>query len=349
MVVKKTKRNIRNRRKTKRKQRGGDLYEVTRFEDGGVNLFNIMKKTPEHESKEYINHGLTQDNIKIIPFFSRKAKIDNLLPGMDDRGVKLFNLFTGKKNGAITTKRKVMYSHRTEDKLLFELNKLFLTQINLEDDFTKEIIRALTKKDLYKKVWALRLLVYLYLGKEGTEPDDKDINTLIQEQKDSPDDILLTPIFDSKLSVDSIPEQSNGKTYYQAFFNDIKQVFGLDPNVLKISTNIYSNGLLQKCYDDISSEDIKSIMNKLSANDRKKYSLIYSENDRDTYDNIRYLLINTSIISNKMTGKMDAEALITPGVREADRLNVIATQEEKARQDALLAILAVMARPLPVR
>jgi hypothetical protein len=348
MVVKKTKRNIRNRRKTKRKQRGGDLYEVTRFEDGGVNLFNIMKKMPEHESKEYINHGLTQDNIKIIPFFSRKAKIDKLLPGMDDRGVKLFNLFSGKKNDAITTKRKVMYSHRTEDKLLFELNQLFLTQINLEDDFTKEIIRALTKKDLYKKVWALRFLVYLYLGKEGTEPDDKDINTLIEEQKNNPA-ILDNPFFDPALSVDSIPEQSNGKPYYQAFFNDIKQVFGLDPNVLKISTNIYSNGLLQKCYDDISSEDIKSIMNKLSANDRKKYSLIYSENDRDTYDNIRYLLINTSIISNRMTGKMDAEALITPGVREADRLNVIATQEEKARQDALLAILAVMARPQPVR
>jgi hypothetical protein len=314
-----------------------------------------MKKMPEHESKEYIKHGLTQDNINIIPFFSRKAKIDNLLPGMDNRGVKLFNLFAGKKNDNIKTKRKTMYSHGTEDKLLFELNRLFLTQINLEDDFTKEIIRALTKKDLYKKVWALRLLVYLYLGKDGERPDYKDINELIQAQKDSPD-ILQNPIFQSSLSVDSIPEESNGKKYYEAIFNDIKRVFGLGPDVLKISTNIYSNGLLQKCYDDISSDDIKSIMNKLSADDRKKYNLIYSEKDRDTYDNIRYVLINTSIISNKMTGKMDAEALITPGVREADRLNVIATREEKARQeeqarqDALLAILVVMARPpIPVR
>ena len=185
---------------------------------------------------------------------------------------KIFTLddFIGEKADRIINpklKTSMIYSHSTRDSQLFKLNEIFLQEIDKIGDFRKAVIRVLTQKDLYKKVLCLRILVYIYLGKNGISDDRDDINTRLED---------ISPIndeanFDDNLSVDVIPQQENGKTYYQKDFDYIKSAFKLN-NINQISTNIYSNGLLTKCYEDIADTDIVSIMNTLTPGDREKYN-----------------------------------------------------------------------------
>jgi hypothetical protein len=340
MVSKKSKRNIKNRRKTKRKQKGGSLINITRFANkDGVQMFDLIEKQPYSQSPKYGEMVLSDKQFKVVPYYSSFSMTD-LLPELNGEENDLIDLITGKPVNGLQSKQKLVYNHSTRDAQLFLLNQFFLDHIDKDDDFTKEMIRVLTKSDLYKKILGLRILVYIYLGKGniGVPPDTKDINGLINGTQD----INTNPIFDSVLRVNAIPQQENGEIYYQKDFNVIKQSFDLDANKTQISTNIYSNGLLIKCYKEITDDDIKSIMSKLPAADLKKYKLVYSEKNKGTYDNIRYLLINTSIISQKLSGKVNTEALITPQVREAARVEDIARRDANARQGAIVAALAAM-------
>ena len=71
MVIKKTKRNNKNKRKTKRKQTGGKIYEVTQYSNNNsVLLFNILQEIPYWKSKHYNKMVLSDKKFKIVPFFS---------------------------------------------------------------------------------------------------------------------------------------------------------------------------------------------------------------------------------------------------------------------------------------
>ncbi len=313
MVYKKTKKNIKNRRKTKRKQKGGTVIQISRLANkAGIPMANLLEERPYSQTKEYGEMALSNKQFGVVPFYS-SFSMTELLPELNGEEGDLIDLITGKPVDGLQLKQKVMFNHSARDMQMFELNRFFLSQIDINDDFTKEMIRILTKKGLYKKILCLRILVYIYFGKAGINPDKSDINESIININD----IHKNPIFDRSLRVDVIPLEENGKIYYQKDFDFVKQYFDLDNKVTKISTNIYSNGLLMKCYEDITDDDIKSLMNQLPAVDRKKYKLVYSEKNNRTYDNIRYLLINASIISQTLTGMVSMEALITPDERAA--------------------------------
>ena len=336
MVIKKTKRNNKNKRKTKRKQTGGKIYEVTQYSNNNsVLLFNILQEIPYWKSKHYNKMVLSNTKFKIVPFFSNFS-IHDFLPELDGEEADLINIFTGNPIIDPKLKTSMIYSHSTKDSQLFKLNELFLQQITLSPDFRKAVISVLTRKDLYKKILCLRILVYIYLGKNGIPDNNGDINEQIEEINS----IDNNPIFQDNLSVDVIPQQENGKTYYQKDFNYIKSTFKLNNDVTQIFTNIYSNELLPKCYEDITDDDIVFIMNRLPPDNRVSYKLVYSENNRRTYDNIRYILLNTSIISKDLTGMVNMDALITPDKRENARIEEIARREEVIRNTALIAVLA---------
>jgi hypothetical protein len=340
MVYKKSKRNIKNRRKTKRKQKGGSIINIVRLTNkNGIPMANLIENQSYSQSPKYGEMVLSNRKFGIIPYYSSFSMMD-LLPELNGEENDLIDLITGKQVNGLQSKQKMIYNHTARDMQMFALNQVFLnkidTKINNQDDFTKEMIRILTKTDLYKKILCLRILVYIYFGKNGINPDKDDINNSIT----SIDDIHINPIFNHELRVDVIPQDENGKTYYQKDFDFIKQYFKFGPDITKISTNIYSNRLLIKCYKDITDDDITSIMNRLP--DNKIYSLVYSEKNKGTYDNIRYLLINASIISQALTGMVNMEALITPGNRAVAAANLLVNREAEARQTAITAVIAAI-------
>jgi len=311
----------------------------------GIPIYNLIEEQPYSKSKEYGEMVLRDPQFNIIPHYSSFSMMD-LLPVLNGEEGDLIDLITGKPVDGLQSKQKMMYNHSARDMQMFALNRVLLQDIDNDDNnFTREIIRILTKTGLYNKLLCLRILVYIYFG--HVDDDKKDLNEIISDI----DDIRTTPIFNAALRVDVIPQSVGLIKYYEDDFNYIKSNFNLNVNVNEISTNIYSNGLLIKCYKDITDDDIKSFMN-LFANDKKKYNLIYSEKNKETYDNIRYLLINASIISSTLTqrakyGVAAVRPLANPGLAAVANpglaaANPLVNREAEARHAAITAIIAAM-------
>jgi hypothetical protein len=87
---------------------------------------------------------------------------------------------------------------------------------------------------------------------------------------------------------------------------NFKIQFGLPNNIDLEKLTMYESKILDKLYKEIDDDSVKIIMGIIN-NDREappshKYKLIYSENNDNTYDNIRYviltLMLNTKILDD---------------------------------------------------
>jgi hypothetical protein len=157
MVSKKTKRKIKNRRKTKRKQKGGSIINITRLETkDGIPMANLIENQSYSQSQKYGEMAFSNKQFGIIPYYHPSFSMTDLLPKLNGEESDLIDLISGKPVDGLKSKQKIMYSHSAKDMRMFELNRIFLDKIDTkledQDDFTKEMIRILTKTDLYKKI-----------------------------------------------------------------------------------------------------------------------------------------------------------------------------------------------------
>ena len=87
---------------------------------------------------------------------------------------------------------------------------------------------------------------------------------------------------------------------------NFKTQFGLPNDIVLEKLSMYESKILNKLYKEIDDDSVKRIMGIINAPANAppshKYKLIYSENDDNTYDNIRYviitLMLNTKILED---------------------------------------------------
>ena len=247
MVYKKSKRNIKNRRKTKRKQKGGSLVNVMRFANkDGIQMFNLLEEQPYSKSKEYRENVSNQ--FGIIPYYSSFSTKD-FLPVLEGEENDLIDLISGKLPD-LKIKSKNIFVHSTKDKQLIALNNF----LKNNSDINNKIKALATKLATNPKITTILNIIKEYQeGKTYIEPSTT---------------LLKSNLFDSiKNNFDKYKKQDK-----------------------RISTDIYSNGLLEEIYILID-DDVISTITSAIANDKQKYNLILSDK------NIRYLV--TIILLNQ--------------------------------------------------
>ena len=95
-----------------------------------------------------------------------------------------------------------------------------------------------------------------------------------------------------------------------------KTQFGLPNDIVLEKLSMYESKILDKLYkeiDDVSVQTIMRIINdRTNAPPPHKYKLIYSENNDNTYDNIRYviltLMLNTDLLKKDAIATAPADA-----------------------------------------
>jgi hypothetical protein len=242
MVSKKSKRNIKNRRKTKRKQKGGSLVNVMRFANkDDVQMFNLLEEQPYSKSKEYRENVAKQNGI--MPYYSSFSTKD-FLPVLEGEENDLIDLISGKLPD-LEVKSKNIFVHSTKDKQLIALNKVLSTNL----DINTKIKALATKLETNPKITTILDIIKEYQeGKIYIEPSTTS---------------LKSNLFDAiKNNFDKYKKQDK-----------------------RISTDIYSNGLLEEIYILIDDDIISTITSTITS-EKSKYNLILSDK------NIRYLVTN---------------------------------------------------------
>jgi len=234
MAVKKTKRrdkkkggSNKNRRNTKRKQRGGLIHEV-KCDTYGRNCVYSLQQFPDSEKYS--------KTFPIVPPYNKLSPFD-FIPKNQKPKIDLFSGETGKKNDGKTREpiKEVIYVRGNED---LEMMDLF-DMMNGDDNLKNAMINIfLSKPDLLKKTTIIRILYKLYKG--------KDINNEIVYDRTSGN----ITIGDIKGDVKEISFKDQ-RDLFELIINTFKNKY--IPNHSKnISTNIFKNGLLEDCYGDIS-------------------------------------------------------------------------------------------------
>ncbi len=274
MAVKKTKRrdkkkggSNKNRRNTKRKQRGGLIHEV-KCDTYGRNCVYSLQQFPDSEKYS--------KTFPIVPPYNKLSPFD-FIPKNQKPKIDLFSGETGKKNDGKTREpiKEVIYVRGNED---LEMMDLF-DMMNGDDNLKNAMINIfLSKPDLLKKTTIIRILYKLYKG--------KDINNEIVYDRTSGN----ITIGDIKGDVKEISFKDQ-RDLFELIINTFKNKY--IPNHSKnISTNIFKNGLLEDCYGDISDTDVTDFMTivigVLGANEKNKFSHIYSP---ENYDYIRQAIL----------------------------------------------------------
>ena len=96
MVSKKTKRNIKNRRKTKRKQKGGSLVNVMRLTNqNGIPIYNLIEEQRLYPSKYYHTYQQCSNIIDLINInIDIEKKLYKLLEKCFTENTLIFSKFT---------------------------------------------------------------------------------------------------------------------------------------------------------------------------------------------------------------------------------------------------------------
>jgi hypothetical protein len=267
MASKKTKRRNKkkggynkNRRNTKRQQRGG-LIHKTRCDANGENC--IHNESEFSESKKYIRK---------MPIVSpdKKNSIFDFIPKNED-GKTMIELLSGNID-SVKDRKDIDENIYVKKRIDLELEDLYSMIQN--DPKYRDIIKniLLSKSDLLKKTTILRLLFTLYKGEPLTGAFVYDGTSAIEDITGDIKEITLRdhPIF------------------FGLIRGTFKNVYRPDHSA-NISTNIFKNGLLEDCYRDIENKDVISFMTiVIGDNDKNKFSRIYSP---ENYDYVRQAIL----------------------------------------------------------
>jgi hypothetical protein len=333
MAKQKTKRNNKkkgglnkNKRRTKHRYRGGNLYTV-HCDENGDNC--ITDKSDFSTSEKYI-----QKFPDVPP--NEKYSIFTFLPN-NTQGKEFVNNISGKTTGMV---RKDIfernYVHTRKDLEFKDLCDLLKT--GNYPDIMKEIF--LSKPDLLKKTTILRLLYKLH---KGNSLDD---NNFIY-------DIVTKAVHINE--IDNNPKEITLRDHPKFFGlirDSFKNVYNKDHNAI-ISINIFKNGLLEDCYTDISDKDVINLMtiiiSTLPGDKKDKFSRIYNKNTSENYYYIRHAILFYIINQNNTVFEMFINSVNTA---IDDAQNNIVGRVEAARailrpienQGLIAAIVAGIAR-----
>jgi hypothetical protein len=267
MASKKTKRRNKkkggcnkNKRKTKRQQRGGLIHNIS-CDANGNNCEN--KVIDFSESEIYVKMPIVSPN--------NKLSVLDFIP-KNEGGKTMIYLLSGKTDGV---NRKVP-EENIFVKTIIDLELEDLYDMIQDEPKYQDIIKNifLSKPDLLKKTTILRLLFTLY---KGESLKDEFVYDLVTGDTKIPD-------IDKGVSQITLRDHSIFFGLIRATF---KNVYRPDHSK-NISTNIFKNGLLEDCYRDIGDKDVISFMTVVLDAEKNKFSNIYSP---ENYDYIRQAIL----------------------------------------------------------
>lgn len=274
MAVKKTKRrnkkkggSNKNRRNTKRNQRGGLIHQV---------MCDINGKNCTYDLLQFLDSIKYSKRFPIVPPYKKMTPFDFIPKNQEPE----IDLFSGKtddnKKKPIDRKsiKEVIYVREKEDLEMIDLFEM----MNGDDNLKNAMINIfLSKPDLLKKTTIIRILYKLYKGEE--------LQSEIVYDRTSGN----IPI-DIKGEVKEISGKDQ-TDLFQLIRGTFKNKYRPDHSK-NISTNIFKNGLLEDCYGDISDTDVTDFMTivigVLGGNEKNKFSHIYSP---ENYDYIRQAIL----------------------------------------------------------
>ena len=260
-----------HRKKTRRKiKKGGNAVQVYHIpsDNDTTLLYPIIEVIPlnnGYSKKKYVKDGKDE----IIPYFSGAVSLRDLVPILDNGEEKnVFDMLLGKYVPNINVKQSTIYVHSKRDLQMIELYK------NIKNNY-------LTIHDL--KLELLKLL-------ETNRHVSKKLNDMVDSMKK----YIAAAAAAAPAPVD--PD------VLVAF----KTQFGLPNDIVLEKLSMYESKILDKLYQEIDDDSVKRIMRIINdganAPPSHKYKLIYSENNDNTYDNIRYviitLMLNTDILKD---------------------------------------------------
>ena len=272
MAIKKTKRRNKkkggpnkNRRNTKRNQRGGLIHQIKCDINGKNCTYGVF---PFSDSEKYPGK---------FPIVSpnKKTSIFDFIPKNQENEIDLFSGKTDdNKKKPIDRKsiKEVIYVREKEDLEMIDLFEMMNKEESIKNAM-KDIF--LSKPDLLKKTTILRLLYKLYKS--------EDINNEIVYDR-TRGNITIGEIKGSVTEI-SLKDQ---RDLFELIRGTFKNKYRPDHSK-NISTNIFKNGLLEDCYGDISDTDIIGFMTiVIGDNEKNKFSHIYSP---ENYDYIRQAIL----------------------------------------------------------
>jgi hypothetical protein len=256
-----------NRRNTKRKQRGGLIHQIKCDTDGKNCVYSLQ---------QFLDSIKYSKTFPIVPPY-KKTSIFDFIPKNQENKIDLFSGKTDNLKKADGTKREpikeVIYVREKEDLEMMDLFEMMNREESIKDAM-KDIF--LSKPDLLKKTTIIRILYKLYKG--------EDINKDIVYDRTRGN----ITIGDIKGEVKEITTVEHGD-FFHLIIETFKNKYRPDHSK-NISTNIFKNGLLEDCYGDISDTDVTNFMTIVigGLNDKNKFSHIYSP---ENYDYIRQSIL----------------------------------------------------------
>ncbi len=344
MASKKTKRRNKkkggcnkNKRKTKRQQRGGLIHNIS-CDANGNNCEN--KIYDFSKSKKYI---------EIMPIVSpnnNNLSVFDFIP-KNEGGKTMIDLLSGKTDG-VNSKNRIEENTFVKTKIDLELEDLYnmIKKPTKYQDIIKNIF--LSKPDLLKKTTILRLLFTLYKGESLKDEFVYDLVTGYTK---------IENMIDKGVSQITLRDHP---IFFGLIRGTFKNVYPQNHSA-NISTNIFKNGLLEDCYRDIGDKDVISFMTVVLDAEKNKFSHIYSP---ENYDYIRqailFFVINRSFedfdLLIKSFGKVItdartnieaavAPAAVGPAVIPGAAPAVIPAPGPIANQGLHAAVMAAIATP----
>jgi hypothetical protein len=275
LSVKKRKHRKKTRRKIKKGGNGVRVYHIP-SDNNNTLLYPIIEVIPlnnAYSKKKYVKDGKDGKD-GIIPYFSGAVSLRDFVPILDNGEEKdVFDMLLGKYVPNNKVKQSTIYVHSKRDLQMIELYE------NI--------------KSKYSEIANLKLVLVMLL--ETDRRVSKKLNNMINAMKTYID-----------AAAAAAADAANAAAAADAADADaaFKTQFGLPNDIVLEKLSMYESKILDKLYKEIDDDSVKDIMEFINdpanAPPSHKYKLIYSENNDNTYDNIRYviltLMLNTKIL-----------------------------------------------------
>ena len=282
LSLKKRKHRKKTRRKIKKGGKGIRVYHIPSDSDTKL-LYPIIEEISLNNAygkQKYVKDANGKD---IIPFFKESLSLSDFVPILDNGEEKyVFDMFLGKYDPNIKVKQSTIYVHSRRDLQMIELYKF------IEENY-KSKNELLTELD--------NLLV-TYTG------NPTKLNNMINTMK-------------KYIDTAAAPAAAAPAAAAPAAATAFKTQFEL---LNDINLTMYESKILDKLYQEINDDSVKSIMRLINGYieaPSHKYKLIYSENNDNTYNNIRYviltLIINKDIVKDQAAAPGAANPRAAPG------------------------------------
>ena len=269
LSLKKRKHRKKTRRKIKKGGRGVRVYYVPIKEQDGITgpelLYPIIEDIPLSKAYSKGKYVKNPNGDNIIPHFSESVSLTDFVPILDNGEEQfVFDMFSGIQPDQ-QVKQSTIYYHSRRDLQMIEL----YTNI----------------KTKYPRIVLLKLELVMLL--ETDRRVSKKLNDMVNAMK---------------TYIDAAVAAAAPAADAAAF----KTQFGLPNGIVLEKLSMYESKILDKLYKEINDVSVQTIMriinDRTNAPPPHKYKLIYSENNDNTYDNIRYviltLMLNTDLLKD---------------------------------------------------